>query len=589
MSFLQSLIASFIGQLGLAIFIYILSVKLSKPVLTCKRFKLFSTINITILILFILYLLTFIYSIIIGIRASLWLYVYIILVTLIIIYIIQNNYFNYSLLFIILSIVISIPIISISVMGFIPIVQDEGRFIGYAYRIMEEGYWKPFKYPENSYYQPYHSVPATYAIMSLFTSVDVVPYIHILMVGVESLLLFLFIYILSKRIFLGDKKIKFNDHLNLFSTILILSTPMTIIIGFKPFILAELLALLSLIFILKGLWYEFNTADILLLIIISFSGVLIHMTFSLLILPLLSIFMIFKEYRNKKLYTLFNIILLISISYWLVILFLQYILYATEDLITSISSIFNQNNVLSISPKPAWYTYTKPEVSVSWSFIPAVALAFLIIKLFHKNNKHYSIFEQLLIGLSLSGILLLSLGFIMFYISLPLYRYVYPSYIMMILPVSYYLTKLINIRKVVPILFIISLIILSIFYAVQDPTVSPDLEKVLLLPNERSWEVSKIITKYLSLDTLYHFDPRILFGYEVFALKDNPDQYLVMTTILKGYKQNYILVINLDKNGLLWIERWFGRNLVSHMKANDLSMVYNDLLYKAFYVSSWTK
>jgi len=50
---------------------------------------------------------------------------------------------------------------------------DDARFIGFAAAIENDGRWVPFKYPENSYYQFFHLIPALEYILASVTGVSI--------------------------------------------------------------------------------------------------------------------------------------------------------------------------------------------------------------------------------------------------------------------------------------------------------------------------------------------------------------------------------------------------------------------------------
>ena len=77
---------------------------------------------------------------------------------------ILNNIKNTKALFLtrvsVFIVILLLLVASSRISGFMPLANDEDRYVGYSYRILEEGTWKPYKYPENPYYCLLYTSPS---------------------------------------------------------------------------------------------------------------------------------------------------------------------------------------------------------------------------------------------------------------------------------------------------------------------------------------------------------------------------------------------------------------------------------------------
>jgi len=100
---------------------------------------------------------------------------------------------------------------------------DDARFIGFAAAIENDGRWVPFKYPENSYYQFFHLIPALEYILASVTGVSIKSITGIMSCYLTLKLTLYLTYFLL--LFLVVRKLVGNSSGSLASLLLLSMTP----------------------------------------------------------------------------------------------------------------------------------------------------------------------------------------------------------------------------------------------------------------------------------------------------------------------------------------------------------------------------
>lgn len=590
MSFLTALIIFAIIQFVLMLILRILNKgprfnKEGEGVLVCYLDKV-------IVLLVLPYMFIVIYSSIAATRFEFWLILHGLLIgALILASIIKNKSSNLVILGLGLSMPVVTIFLSLLINGPMPITQDEGRFTGYAYTIIQDGKWESYTYSENPYYQLFNIVPYFKATISMITGLDMLYLVHPLTVLVVTSLVSLSIYITLKNL-IGMQGMK----LGILGPILFCSTPSISTLGFIPQVLAVALYLTALTVISsvtsgKSAYKK----RFVLIILISFIGIMTHAIYPMLLLstliPLSFAFGNNVE-RASKVHlfrSVIRIVALLTLVYWTYTLVLDLLVTTGKVWTQSLIEIITGEVVPFGKGKEVWYFMGPSELAYSWTLLLAFAAAYISTEMLlglKGSTKVKEAFRNIrrdpLVCLGITGIGILGVAFISRASPWGFARYSYSFYILLIPASVMIIGKIGKKNRVINTTLLVLIVTTASFYAVQDPMFSPDIHKVMMVANKRTWAVAESLAPYASLDTEYHVDPRVNVPFGALTIKSTPTLYY--SELETSYKGT-LIILNHDKQGETWASYWLEDTVVQGIKNNRYNNVYTDGLYRAYYIS----
>jgi hypothetical protein len=116
------------------------------------------------------------------------------------------------------------------------------------------------------------------------------------------------------------------------------------------------------------------------------------------------------------------------------------------------------------------------------------------------------------------------------------------------------------------------------FYAIHDPAISPDVSKIMLTSNKRSWAIGQTLAQYASQDVSYHIDQRVSMGFGARILKDAPQIFMQYS---KVYLYDFV-ILGSDEIGSLWANYKLNESLLQKIKTNNCSRVFTDGMYTGY-------
>ncbi|WFO75977.1 hypothetical protein J4526_03785 [Desulfurococcaceae archaeon MEX13E-LK6-19] len=477
-------------------------------------------------------------------RPNYWYYIYVLITNTLFIYYllslvneskIHKSYFLLTIQIVVFSLVI---LTTFNVVGWVPITSDEGRYIGYAYRIVKEHKWFPYKYPEHEYYQPFHVIPYLRAVFSLITCLPIETIAHVLFVLCINIIFMMLIYILSKRI-------SNNIIIALLSMALFYVSPATSVINFIPRVLSNMLFFTMVTVLLKkDIKIEVN--DLIVLLIIIISGTLIHPTFSLLSGLFIVIFIVFINHNKKR---IFHIILImfvfITLTYWLITAGLIITVKSSRNFFYGLVSIFNvlsgesTQNITSGIREPH-YSRAPLHLAYSWAFLPAISAAFLLSKLMRLDKKK-NLYGNFFGALSFVSISLIILGYAIRFTSEQSVYIGYPSYLLALLVAINYVYRLWRKGFMNIILFII-LLSVGVNVAILDPSYSPDVYNLVPIPDNTYWNIGKSLSFLITGEYTKQVDREIRLGLNAYIIANKPQLFEFYNVRIKSKQILYVKV-----------------------------------------------
>mgnify|MGYP000356635150 CR=1 FL=1 len=415
---------------------------------------------------------------------------------------------KYSLRLLFVTIIALMPIlVMVSTKHPLPL-GDDARFIGFAKAIAEDGYWIPFKYAENTYYQFFHLIPHleyTLAVISGFYSESISAYYLTLK------LCFYFAYL--SLMYLIMKKLTSDEPSPLVATLLLSITPPLALVQVTQQRYAVVLFLATILLLLQSFKNKQSTVNMLATFPLIVAGIVAHATYTIMVMAFIIPFIMASERWVKNSISLIAkfLTLLISISlvYWTYTYVLDLIVRPTVNAVERLIDLLTGRAIYSTfqgTAKP-WYTSEMSIFFISWTLIPSIVASYAILSLVLKAKRHirfWSSIEMLgLIGLG---------GTVLNYIlrTLPTFggRYFYWLYILM-LPLSA-LTIRKTSGKLLSLILSLTIISLVSFYGIQDPTISANTYGDYIGWADRtSWEIAKGLTPYINPEIRIWLDPRL--------------------------------------------------------------------------------
>jgi len=553
------------------------------PSVSEKSSFLRALLNRGTLILYFLFLVTSTYSILTAQRFSLWFYLYALLIgSIVYTMALPKTHQRPAMSFCAVSVPVIVLAVSLAISGPMPITQDEGRFTGFAFRIIEDGNWVSYRYPENIHYQFFHIVPFLKATVFMITGLDMLSVTHPLLVLSLTLLTALGVLMLA-RISI-NKDVRFLSLVTL-APILFLSTPPVSTIAFIPHTLSIALYLISFSIVIKALYQEnLDRRNLTIVILISVVGVITHAIYPLLFLISVGMLLLAGKllgysHPPKLLGSAFKIVIVATIIYWTFSLLLEQVVTTGRSLTTSLVDLFFGEVQPFKSTRPMWYQQAPPELALSWVLFPALTGAFILLKLVKIRGRGISSIREPGVFMGLTGLLILIVGLTSRMAPYSYHRLFYSGYPLLIIPSILAIKGTVSKRKQFNVLMITFIIVAASFYAVQDPAVSPDIHKVMMLANKRSWAVAESLVQHASQNLKYRVDARVEIGFEALIAKSIPTEIFSSTV-----KSDELLVMNYDNLGKLWASRWYEEATLQAIENGEYDIVFSDGSYKAYYI-----
>lgn len=537
----------------LQLMFFLVAIFLTKIKIDWLIFKLTKRIKILIVIsgiTIILYLLMCLLIASIRYRVIQWYLVYALLISILSLTIVSAYYTGsskYSALLFTLTLIVfsSLNTLSLLILGSIPIASDEGRFIGFSYRIVKDSKWYSFKYPENNYYQLFHIVPFIRALISTITNLSLVRHVHILMVFTLNLALILTVYQLIKSLF--NKRFY-----GLFGILLLFIAPAISIIGFLPRSLSEVLTIITLMVIFSSLRKGELRYEVIPLYI---AGVLVHPTFILLIASFilvaytvqhLSAHSMKKRSVAKQILKRHLMLLtMITICYWTTTAALAAVVVPGKNFILSLVNVlisFMQNfpstsaeeelakgmplfhMEFSYAIRKPWYVNAPIYWAISWSFLPALTLASILLYAFIRRSNFKKHLNFIVIAQGLTALLLIFGGYVGRFIG-GLYVHIgYYSYLLMLVPGIAYVRDVMNSRSISIIIFL-TMLILALNISVLDYAYTPDHSRLLPTPTYEDWLFGQNIATFVTTDYTKYVLKEVRLSLNARLLKDSPQLF----------------------------------------------------------------
>jgi hypothetical protein len=481
-----------------------------------------------------------------------------------------------KLQFCVLSLPILVMATSLATSGPAPLTSDEGRFTGFAIRIIKDGKWIPYQYYENDYYQLFHVVPFLKALLGMIMSADIINTVHPLLVLLLTLFTTLAIYTLTRRILgLINEGSEFQKLATL-SPIIFLCSPTISTLEFIPQWVAASLYLLTFLIIISK---PYCKAGIALVLLLSLAGVMIHAAYPILMLTSLGTLMMANALKGTKLSGLFKYVMIVALTYWTHTIILDSIIDVGRGWFSRLIELHSES--MRVAQVQAEYSSAPSWMAYPWTLLPSFAFSTIFLKLVEKilNRRAMNALERFIVELGVFGLMFLMLGFIsrMFSLShVALVRYSYASYLLLLPASIYAMRQVLSKGKMINILLIALIITSSAFCAIHDPKFSPDVFKFTTDADKRSWIVARTFGALLSPNIKYSFDTRIGIGIEALILGDHPELYG------KKPENAQIVIVALDNVGKANLNFWFGSKWVKIIESGNYSIIFSDGCYKAY-------
>jgi len=538
----------------------------------------------------VFYMLVTVYSAITAERVMIWPFLNGLLIGLLILFSAVKRDRSSDLMMLVTSLSVSIAVIGLSLLidGPMPITQDEGRFAGFAYRIIQDGRWMPYAYFENTYYQFFHVIPYLQAVLSLITGQDVIYSIHPIVVLTTTLLACLGIYIVLKRFIPVH-----GTGLAVLGPTLIALTPPISMLGFIPPNLAIALYLSSLAAF--SIFRKSNNHMLFIsVVLISVTGVITHATYSLLLLTTL-IPLLFSWGNNaepsekrllKSVLRLVSIVSILTLTYWAHTLIMDMLATTGKVWTDSLIELITGEIKPFETVRPVWYFRAPAELACSWTLLPALTTAYIftqavprLASLTNFKKTIQDLRSDPFFNLGVIGTLLIALALAFKATPWGPTRYFYPFYLLLMPTSSLVIGKIADKKGIMSITLIVIMISAISFYAIQDPAISPDIHQVVLLANKRSWIVAESLVQHASPNLRYRVEPRVEIGFEALTGKFMPLEIFGSTA-----KSDELLILNYDELGELWADYRFEEATLQAIKNGEYSVVFSDGSYKAYYI-----
>jgi len=475
--------------------------------------------------------------------------------------------------------------LSLIINGPAPITSDEGRYAGFAYRIIQDGRWIPFKYPENTYYQYFHVLPSLNAILSIIAGTHPIYITHSMLILYLTVLTVIITYLIVKIILTNSLSRKFADLV----FIILLAAPPISPLALMPRRVAVALYLTTLLLCLISLRAKNGlSCHAALIFLTAFIGTLSHAIFPILVLISLTLTSILirlygvQNTRDSVLKETLKFVVICSTAYWIHTLIMDQIIHTGKSMYDSFIDLLSGGIELSGKEQP-WYASAPSELALPWALLPALTTVFIVKELVYRNRR-IPWRGAYCIAFGFSGLLLLLYGFILYIAAHFYYTYFYCAYFLLIPPSIKLISEIMRKRRLIPTVIMIGSIVMSAFYGIQDPAYSPDIYKIMLTADKRSWRIAETLSQYLSPRTevilgsisgkKFYSDQRVAIGLSALMLEE---PFLSGEDTLE--KEYLLFIVGSDELGIRWAQKHFPT-----MKLDVFNKVFSDGLYNAYVI-----
>jgi len=424
---------------------------------------------------------------------------------------------KYCIFTLILLVVILPTLLTIANSGFIPVGDDEGRYLSYAYYLSKEGQWSPYVVKsligyDPSFYQIFHFIPFLTYTVSNITGLEIV-HSQLLLVFISSFLIGIAITALF-----SFKNVCLRFFI---ATLLIATPPISGFLNvFTPQKLCYLFIMFSFLYTYKTFKGDFNWKTLALL----FGGIatIIHGVSLLILLPVTAIFALFSKRAMRYILTAQLMVFFIIFVSW-------YTIYTNsfqgdapilKNGLGKIIEFLLAKEPLETSKiiKGSSYETLPYYLCLSWLLLPIIGIILLF-----KNVKVKKWFCVLLISVALVEILYIFIDrlFINAYS-----RYFYAGYFLLLLCIltddyvkNFDLKQLKHTKQI----FFIILFLFFLFMGLQAPELSPYIYKSRPIPDVRDSYPAKFFMDHMpsNHEVSCYADIRIFWFMQVFNANKN--------------------------------------------------------------------
>jgi hypothetical protein len=464
---------------------------------------------------------------------------------------------------------------------------DDARFIGFAAIIKSDERWIPFKYPENPYYQLFHLIPAMEYVLASITGVSIESIAGIMACYLTlKLTLYLAYFTL---LFLFVRSLVNSAASPLVAVLLLSITPPLALSQVVHQGYAIVLSLVALLVMLRT-QDKGSKADAVAEILLWVSGIIAHATYTLMVLAFALPVLIADRVRAARFSEAVEILLAISLAYWIYTYVADTIVRPTVDAFIRLIDLVTGRARPFYGTAQPWYGQEQQSFFVAWALVPSMSASYILLSLlkFLFISKECNLFNiPKLYYISILGFL--GLGGIVLNFALRMLptfggRYFYWLYLLM-LPLSTFVAT--NLSKKLPsMIFSVALISAISFYGVQDPTLSANTYGGNIGWADRdSWSLALLLSKHLNPGIPAWIDPRL--STPLSSLKPSP-------TLSEEIAHQKVAIVGVDVVGLKAASKdprnvnWFMRYVGISLQDLEKSLEKFDVVVNvAKYVGIW--
>jgi len=470
---------------------------------------------------------------------------------------------------------------------------DDARFIGFAAAIEDDGRWVPFKYPENSYYQFFHLIPALEYILASVTGVSIKSITGIMSCYlILKLTLYLTYFLL---LFLVVRKLVGNSSGSLASLLLLSMTPPLALSQIVHQCYAIVLSLASLFVLLNVLRENSSSsrADIIINYLLWLAGVVAHATYTIMLLAFSLPLTLINKSREaqRKIARAAGLILIISLTYWMYTYVTDVIVRPTVSAFDRLTDLIIGRAIPFYEARQPWYGPEHQMFFIAWALIPSIIISYYLMQFIKFIRSKESLKADPSINISLGkypyilGLVGLG-GTVINFMLRALHtfggRYFYWLYLLM-LPLSVLVVDRVS-RKLVSLILCIALLSMVSFYGIQDPTLSANTySEKIGWADKTSWDISICLNPHIDYTIQLWLDPRIRVPLDALAppiVPTSSDQVLAIV----GLDRVGVNAMQIDPRNVDWFERNFriSPNMFI-ISINNYTLIFNS----GKYVGAW--
>lgn len=453
-----------------------------------------SIVKCIVVFLFVICLSTTIFTFLAGVRTNILFYCLPILTVFLIIYASFEDPSFKLLIPIALSIAPMIVLSSLSVHNFFPFGQDEGRFAGFAIRLLEDGHWQPGKYPIGEYYNWFPMVTGLKSLISMVTGLEILREVHTLLVLFSTFLFGFLMYVAVSKLF-DSKRTGFM------CILLVSFTPLFIGNGIIPqrfdYVFFSLFFALSSIYLFKN---KMRQVSFIAMLLVSVAGIITHPTIVAsvggIILALYVSSLADGSSFNRSFKTLLGVFVVIVFAYWTHLYLLDKIIHPLRAGVSRVYSVLFAGQTYMGAASHHFTASASPLPAYAWAFFPASVVSFLTAEVISWKKAITSGRNKFVFLMALFSTLSVGYVFLDSLVGHPIGRYAYAACLVG-LPVASLQLKRLTFpveKKIFGTVVIALLAGVLAFSSVHEPTTSPDVNPQTV-PNISSkpsdWHVAR--------------------------------------------------------------------------------------------------